>query len=210
MNTIIDALNWRYATKKFDPTKKISSADLDTILESLRLSPSSYGLQPWKFIVVKDEHTRAELRKSAWNQSQITDASDLIILCQFETMTSSHIDSYFESMAKTTGQAPEKLVGYKKMIQDSVNSISDEKAGAWMKQQVYIALGVATTTAAVLGIDSCPMEGFDNASFDLILGLQELGLKSAVLLPIGYRTADDAQASLKKTRFGINEVVIVK
>lgn len=208
MNNIINSLNWRYATKKFDATKKLSTEQLDTILEAMRLSASSFGLQPWKFVIVSNPETRATLRGAAWDQSQITDASTLIVLAARTDVDATFADAYIKSVADTRGMDVAALSGYANMIKGSIASRSPEAVKEWTAKQVYIALGTALTTAAQLEVDACPMEGFDNAKFDEILGLKEKNLTSCVCLTLGFRASDDETASYKKVRYAKEEVVI--
>jgi nitroreductase len=203
-----DHLNWRYATKKFDTTKKISKQDLAELLEVLRLSPSSYGLQPWKFIVVHNPELRKKLRSHAWDQAQITDADTLIVFCARQTMDENYVKNFVGSIAKTRGVAKESLSGYEQMMLGALKSKSPEGVFQWMKNQVYIALGFLLSECAQHKIDACPMEGFDHKKFDEILGLSQEGLESVVLCAVGYRAADDHYADLKKVRFDKNEVFI--
>lgn len=156
------ALLWRYATKKFDPTKKISEVELNEVLESLRLAPSSFGLQPWKFVIVKNPSIRQELVQYAWGQRQVADASHLIVLCSLGQMTSSHVNSFVNDMAKSHGVDRTSLKGYEDMMLGFISKLSPEAASQWMKDQVYIALGFLMYETAARGIDSCPMEGFDS------------------------------------------------
>lgn len=208
MKNIIEALNWRYATKKFDTGKKLTDAELSTLTESLRLSASSFGLQPWKFITVSNPEIRAKLREAAWDQPQITDASHLIVLVVKKNIDAAAVDEYMESTAKARNVGVESLKGYSDMIKGSFTGKSPEALREWASRQVYIALGTLLTTAAHEGIDACPMEGFDNQKFDEILGLDKLGLESRVLAAVGYRLTDDAAAKIPKSRFSREEVLL--
>lgn len=205
---MIEALNWRYATKKFDTSKKLTDAQLSTLTEALRLSASSFGLQPWKFIVVSNPEIRARLRAAAWNQPQITDASQLIVLAVKKNTDAAAVDAYMESTAKARGVSVESLKDYGDMIKDSFAGKSPEALKEWSSRQVYIALGTLLATAAHEEIDACPMEGFDPKKFDEILGLDAMGLESRALAAVGYRSADDAAAKLPKSRFSRDEVVV--
>jgi nitroreductase len=205
-----DYLNWRYATKKFDPTKKVSKEDLAELLEALRLAPSSYGLQPWRFVVVQDENLRKEIRKHAWNQPQITEASSLIVLCSLKIMDESHIKNYVVKMAQVQKVSVESLAGYEQLMTGAFKGKSADDVSHWMKRQVYLALGMFLSACAQKKIDACPMEGFDPKRVDEVLGLDKLGLESVVLCPVGYRANDDRHANLNKVRFDKNEVIIEK
>jgi nitroreductase len=217
MKNIIESLQWRYATKKFDTTKKLTPAQLDMLLTAARLSPSSFGLQPWKFVIVTDPAVRAKLREAAWGQSQITDASALIVFCVRKNIDDALVDTYMQSIATTRNVPLDSLKGFADSIKGSINSratagsapeAATSAAREWASRQVYIALGVLLTTAAHLDIDACPMEGFDPQKFDDILGLAALGLESRVLAAVGFRSADDTAAGMEKVRFPKEEVVV--
>jgi len=208
MKNILDALKWRYAVKAFDSTKKISDQDLSTIKESLVLTPSSYGLQPWKFLVITNDEIRAKLRPHSWNQSQITDCSHLVVLCRKTDMTEEHVDAYLADMAETQNTPIENYEGYRNMmIQNVVEGMQKTDKPAWMKNQVYIALGNLMTVCAAMEIDTCPIEGFDPAEYDKILGLADKGLASCVVCPIGYRSDDDAHQNDAKVRFSVEQMI---
>ena len=207
-NNSLDALAWRYATKTFDPSKKLSADQLNTITESLRLSASSYGLQPWKFIVVTNPEIRTKLRGAAWDQSQITDASALIVLAVQKTVDTAYVDRFVTSVSTQRNVPADALKGYADMMKSAITSRTPEGVKEWSSRQVYIALGTALTVAALEGIDACPMEGFDPQKADEILGLSKLGLESRVLLPVGFRSVEDKTAGYKKVRFTKEEVVI--
>ncbi len=205
-----DSLNWRYATKKFDPTKKLNKSQLDSLMEALRLSPSSFGLQPWKFVVVENPSLRQELRKHAWNQDQITDAAVLIVLCAKTKVDAVYIKKFIATIAKTTQAPLESLVGYEKTMLGAMGAKTPEVISEWSKRQVYIALGMLLSACAQAGIDACPMEGFDPKKFDELLGLSQEGIESVVLCAVGYRSQDDHYANSKKVRFERKEVFIEK
>lgn len=203
-------LNWRYATQKFDPARKIPEAEFLELLESLRLAPSSYGLQPWKFIVARDEGLRKDLRKHAWDQPQVTDASHLLVLCALKKINPDYVKDFTARAAKSRNVAPESLSGYEQAMLNSLKGMPAQALSDWMKRQVYLALGMLLAQCAHKKIDSCPMEGFDARKFDEILRLKKLNLESVVLCPVGYRAKDDQYAGLKKVRFSKNEVFIEK
>jgi len=207
MEKFIESLNWRYATKKFDTDKKVSESDVNDLIESLRLAPSSFGLQPWKFIIVTDRKIREQLKEHAYNQAQITDASHLIVLCVRTDVDEAHVDKFVESIAKTRGVSKESLNDYAQIMTGSVKSRSEHHVTEWSRRQVYIALGFLIFAASMKRIDSCPMEGFDSAKFDEILGLKKENLSSVVLCPVGYRSKDDGYAQAKKVRFSKNDVI---
>ena len=207
MSVLTDALTWRYATKKFDAAKKLPAADLEELLDVLRLSPSSYGIQPWTFLVVTDPAKRAELRKAAWDQAQVTDASHLIVLCAKTTLSKEDIDAYITDTASTRGVSEESLKPFHDMMMGSLSRQTPEGITGWNQKQVYIALGMLLSAAAQKKIDSCPMEGFDATAFDNILGLSAQGLTATVLCPVGYRAADDEAAQHAKVRFPKDKII---
>ena len=199
---------WRYATKKFDTTKKISTQDFAELLEVLRFSPSSFGLQPWKFVIVQDPELRKKLRPYAWDQAQVTDAGALIVFCALKKMDEDYVKRYVNILAEVRGVTKESLLGYEQMITGFLKSKGPQAVSEWMKNQVYIALGVFLAECAHRQIDACPMEGFDAEKFDEILELSQEGLESVVLCAVGYRAHDDHYAALKKVRFENNELFI--
>jgi len=201
MSKIIDALKWRYATKKYDTAKKLSEEQLAVLKESLRLAPSSYGLQPWHFIVVKNEEVRKKLREAGYDQSAFTDASDLIVLATEKNVDGKLIDAYIKDTASTRGIAEEELAGFRSMLEGAISAKGAEGASEWAARQVYIALGVLLTTASLEGIDATPMEGFDPNAVDQILGLKEQGLTSRVVVALGFRSSEDTYAKAKKVRY---------
>jgi nitroreductase len=207
MNKIIEDLNWRYACKEFDSTKKISDGDLDVLLESLRLTPSSYGLQPWKFVVVENPKLREELVGASWGQKQVQDASHLIVLCAPTVLDEKFVTDYVVDTAKTRGQEVSELDGFKKMMMMIPNK-SPEAQSIWSKNQSYIALGNLMTVCANMRIDSCPMEGFKPSEYDRILGLTEMGLTSVLVCPVGYRSEADKYSGLAKVRYTREELTI--
>ena len=206
--TLLEKLNWRYATKVFDPSKKVSDADFEILLESLRLTPSSFGIQPWKFVVVKNLEIREQLVSHSWDQRQVADASHLIVLCRLNQMTEKTVDEYMEYTAETRGVDVSELKGFSDMLKGFVNKMDAEQLSQWMENQVYIALGNLMTSASVLDIDACPIEGFSSTEYDRVLGLEEFGLNSVVLCPVGYRGENDKYAENPKVRFLSEEVIL--
>lgn len=205
---ILEKLNWRYATKAFDPNRKISDADWEVLEESLTLAPSSYGLQPYKFIVVDDPAIREKLRAAAWGQSQVTDASHLVVLAHKKVLTDADIERYVDRIVEVRGGSRESLVDYENLMKGSAKKAVDEGyIETWNSRQAYIALGFLLETAALLGIDATPIEGFDAAQFNEILGLEEYS--AVVICPLGYRNAEsDWLATLPKVRFPKEELFV--
>ncbi|MGN6639707.1 MAG: NAD(P)H-dependent oxidoreductase [Mucilaginibacter sp.] len=206
--SLVDKLNWRYATKKFDNTKKLSDKQLDELLKAVQLSPSSAGLQAYKVIVVEDAATREKLREAANNQAQITDASHVVIFASETNVDDAYAKGYIDLVAKTRQVERENLEGFERMIVNYIGGLTEEQKLAWSHKQTYIALGVLLTAAAELGIDACPMEGFNAAKFDEILGLKEKGLTTSVIACIGFRAGDDPYSKLVKVRRPEEELFI--
>jgi nitroreductase len=204
---ILEALNWRYAVKTFDASKKLSSEDLGTILESARLAPSSIGIEPWKFLVVNNPELRGKLRAAGYDQTKITDASHIVVIAA-RTDAAVLPDELIARTAKAQGKTTEELSQLHQMASGAIAGRSGETLELWLKSQTYIPLGIMIETAALLGIDACPMEGFDPAKVGEVLGLEAKNLKAVTMLAIGYR-GDDAFASLPKTRRPYDEIVEV-
>jgi len=194
---ILKALNWRYAVKIFDKDKKISEEDLNTILVSGILSPSSLGLEPWKFIVVKNPETRTKLFEVS-NQPKVTDASHLIVLT-YKTDIKEIINERLERTARIQNQKVEELDTYKTFLENGIKNKTEQELDSWLKAQSYIPLGIMTQTASLLDIDNCPMEGFQNDKVDEILNLKSQNLKSVTMLALGHRGIDP-QAEKPKIR----------
>lgn len=212
MNTITPAelhtsLNWRYATKSFDAAKKIETETLDALLESLRLTPSSFGLQPWKFIVVENTELRDQLRQQSWNQPQVTDASHLIVLAAKESISHADIEEWINCLAITQQTPLDQLAPLQGMIMQFTGAMSVEEMRQWNTRQVYIALGQLMTSAAVLGVDSCPLEGISAPAYDRILGLEHSGYATRVACALGYRSEHDKYATAPKARFAAEKII---
>jgi nitroreductase len=206
-DVVLSQLHWRYATKKFDPTKKISPEVWSKLEQAVVLAPSSYGLQPWKFIVVTSPDVRKQLHPASWNQPQIVDASHLVVFAAKNPPTPADVEKHIARTAHVRGVPVEALEGYKKMMLGSLAHMTEADAFAWATRQCYLALGVFLSSAALLGVDACPMEGFQAAKYDEILGLKTQGLGSVVIAAAGYRAADDPNATLAKSRLDVNEVI---
>jgi nitroreductase len=204
---LISSLRWRYATKKFD-TAQIIPADLwETLENSLVLTPSSFGLQPWKFLVVTDPGVRANLSPQSWGQPQVTAASHYVVLTARTDLDASDIDDWMKCMAEIQNSPPESIAGYRGVVEGFVQSMSTEARAAWNAKQAYIALGQLMTTAALLGIDACPMEGISPAGYDQVLKLEGSGYTTVVACALGYRSADDKYATIPKARFAASRVI---
>jgi nitroreductase len=205
---LLEQLNWRYATKQFDPTRKISATEWAALEQSLVLTPSSIGLQPWRFIVVDDPKVRAKLRSVSYDQSQVTDASHLVVLAAKIGLTEADVDAHIGHAAKIRGVEPAALAGLRAMALGSVvQQMNDAQRRDWAMRQTFIAAGVLLTSAAMLGIDACPMEGIEKPRYDEILGLSARGLSTAMIVTLGYRAATDKYAVAPKVRFPVSELV---
>ncbi|SDR66324.1 Nitroreductase [Gillisia sp. Hel1_33_143] len=200
MKNYIENLNWRYATKQFDPTKKISQEELDFLLEAIQLSASSYGLQPYEIIVVDNAQIQEKLKAAAWNQSQLTDASHVLVFANMKSVDENYVDAYMDTIAKTRKLKVEDLSGFKDMIKNTILQLSDEDQVQWTAKQAYIALGNLLSAAANFKIDVCPMEGFSAEEFDEILGLKERNLTAAAIATVGFRSAEDQTQFAAKVR----------
>lgn len=206
--SLIEKLNWRYATKKFDHTKKLSTEQLNDLLAAVRLAPASAGLQSYKVIVIEDPAIREQLRVAAHGQSQITDASQLIVLASETNLDEAYVKTFIDFVAEKRQIARENLAGYEQMLVGNVTRLNEDQRLVWANKQAYIALGVLLTAAAEMGIDACPMEGFNLALFDEILGLKEKGLSTAVIAAVGFRAEDDNYSKLLKVRKPEEELFI--
>ncbi len=209
-SNIIESLEWRYATKQFDNTKKVSDADMNEILEAGRLAPSSFGLQPWKFIAITDTKLREQLKAATWSQPQVCDASHLVVLAVRTDVNAEYVKDYVKKIAEVRKVPVESLKEYEDMMLGAVEGGSKNAQSVieWSTRQVYIALGFMLETAALKKIDACPMEGFEPDKYDEILGLKKQNLHAVVLMPVGHRAADDPALQKAKVRFDLNDVVI--
>lgn len=197
---IIDALNWRYATKRMTG-EKLPQEKVETVLDALRLSASSMGLQPYSVLVIENPELKKQLQPVAYNQPQIVECSHLLVFATWDDVTEKHVDKYIENIANTRGETKESLAGFKEMMMGTVNNLNPEQKHNWAARQAYIALGTALSAAALEQVDATPMEGFNPEEFDKILNLKEKGLKSVALMALGFRdSANDSLAKKKKVR----------
>lgn len=203
-------MKWRYATKKFDATKKVNEEDLEKLKEAIRLSASSYGLQLYKVLIIEDKALRQELRPAAWNQPQITDASHLLVFCNETAVTEENIQEYIDLKAAEQGMKAEDLKGYGDFIYSKWKDQSLEAQSNWTAKQTYIALGNLLAACGEMKIDACPMEGFEPAKVNEILGLEEKGLNAAVLCTLGYRSDEDETKDAPKVRKSIETLFEVR
>lgn len=200
MNSIHDALYWRYAAKEFDSTAKLTNEERDTILEAIRLAPTSYGLQPFRVVVVTNPDVRTKLRAVSFDQSKVTDADTFLVFCARTNVSPADTQEYIDRTMAVRGVDAASLEGFKGMINGTIASMNQEQSEAWAARQAYIALGFGLETAAIIGVDACPMEGFDAAQYNEILGLSAQGLSAKAAMAIGRRNPTDAYATYKKVR----------
>ncbi|HMT00796.1 MAG TPA: NAD(P)H-dependent oxidoreductase [Candidatus Absconditabacterales bacterium] len=206
-NQVIKALNRRYATKNFDSSKKVTDNDLEIILEAARLTASSFGLQPYEILVIKNQATREKLRHASYGQSQITEASHLIVLATRTDINDNLVEKYIENISMTRNMPLENLESFSEMIKNSLKHLDDEGKIKRAQKQTYIVLGNMLTTLALLEIDATPMEGFAVKEYDEILNLKEKNLTATLVLPVGFRSQQDPYISLKKVRKTPNEII---
>lgn len=203
-----DHLHWRYTTKKFDPSQKVSEKEFCSLLDVLRLSPSSYGLQPWKFVTVSQPEMRARLKEYAWGQPQVVDASHLIVCCARTAIDDAYIRRHMEQISKMRRVGLESLTKYEQSIRNFVRSQTQQELENWIKRQLYIPLGMLLDECAHRKIDACAMEGFDEKKVDAALDLEDQGVTSVVFCGVGYRAADDIYAGLERVRFESKDIFI--
>jgi nitroreductase/dihydropteridine reductase len=207
---LLEKMNWRYATKKFDPSKIVDDERIERILEAIRLAPTSSGLQPFEVFVVENKDIREQIKPIAWNQSQITEASHLLVFAAWDNYTAERINMMFDLVNTERGFSNEGWEAYRKMLLDTYVGRDPQVNFEHAARQSYIGLGLALTAAAFEGVDATPMEGFDPAALDEILDLRARGLRSGSVLPLGYRQAEgDWLVNLKKVRRAKEEFITV-
>lgn len=206
--SIIEKLNWRYATKKFDTTKQLSDSQLEILKEAFNLTALSYGLQTLKMVVVGDKSIRENLVALAFGQRQVADASHLLVLCIQNEIDTTDVEEHFDTVKAIRNTPDELLDPFKEQLKSTIETMPDSKKSDWATKQAYIALGNLMTVCAIEEIDSCPMEGFLPEELDKVLNLDKYELKSVLLLPVGFRAEDDMFASLKKVRKPISDTVL--
>jgi len=208
MSNIIESLSWRYATKKFDTNKKLSEEKINILKEAFNLTATSYGLQTISMLVISNEDIKKSLIEHAYNQKQVFEASHLLVICIQKDIKDKDVNDFFNNIKKIRNTPDPILDPFRNNLLKSMRDKSVEERQQWSMNQAYIALGNLMTVCALEGIDSCPMEGFNPEKYDEILNLKDMGLKSLLLLPVGYRAADDMFASFKKVRKDINKTII--
>ncbi len=206
---LVAALNWRYATQKFDPTRKIAEPEWQALEQALILSPSSIGLQPWKFYVVTEHATKERLMTAAWRQAQVVECSHFVVFTVRKNLGTDHVDRHIGRIVEVRGVTMESLEKFRKMTIGNLEKARAEgRLDTWQMHQVYIALGQFMASAAVVGIDTCPMEGFQPDKFDEILGAKGTDYASVVACAAGYRMPDERYAMMKKVRFRSEDVIV--
>lgn len=208
MSTFLENQNWRYATKKFDASKKITADDLAFLKEAIRLSTSSYGLQPYKVFIVENSELRAKLVAASYGQAQVADASHLLVFANELNFGEAGINQLAATICKTRELPLEAIQGYVDFMKGSITGLPEETRNIWTAKQTYLALGNLLNAAAELHIDVTPMEGFVPAQVNEILGLDKLGLNACLLAPIGYRHTEDETKNYKKVRKSNEELFI--
>lgn len=203
---IIDCYNWRYATQKFNPDKKIPNSDIKLIKESIRLAPTSYGLQLFKVIIIENKLKKEELRKLSYNQSQISDASHIFIFCNSTEVFEKDIDLYIKNKSISHEIPVEENKGYGDFLKKTLLKKESEEISIWTKNQIYIALSHLMTACASLKIDSCPIEGFDAFKYNSFLDINKKSLSAGVVAAIGYRSESDNSQHEKKVRKSIEDI----
>jgi len=205
---IIEKLQWRYATKKFESKALISKERLNVIKETFNLTATSYGLQPIKLLIISNKELQKELVKYSMNQEQVAQASHVLVFCIESNIDKEYIEKYFKRVQQTRHTPNSTLNPFKEFLIDDFKTRSIENTRSWTIKQAYLAMGNLLTVCAIEGIDACPMEGFEPSAYDELLALKEKGLESVLVMPIGYRAKDDMFADLKKVRKEINDSII--
>lgn len=205
---IINSLEWRYATKKFNPSKKLSNQQINTLKTAFNLTATSFGLQPVKMIVISDKELQEKFVAHSYYQRQVADASHLLVLCIENNTTSEDINAYFDLEKKVRNIDETVIANFRKQLIDMYHNKSIEEIQLSAIYQTYIILGNLMTVCAVEKIDACPLEGFIPEKIDELLNLKEQNLKSVLLLPVGFRADDDIMSEMKKVRKPINETII--
>lgn len=205
---ILEKLRWRYATKKFDNNKILPQKHIDTLTEAFNLTATSFGLQPLKLVVVKDKNLQAKLVQYSMDQQQVAQASHILIFCIDTTIDKTYIEAYFNRIKAIRNTSDEILDPFKEYLIDDFENQTQDDVEDWATKQAYLAMGNLLTVCAVEGIDSCPMEGFDPAKYDEIFKLKDKGLKSVLVMPVGYRAEDDMFADFKKVRKDVRDIIV--
>lgn len=207
--TLLGQLNWRYATQRFDPTRKVADEEWRALEQALVLTPSSIGLQPWKFMVVTDVAVKASLRAASWRQPQPEECSHFVVFAVRKDLDAGHVERHVDRIVEVRGVERESLAKFQSMtLRNLEKARAEGRLDAWQTHQIYIALGQFMACAAMVGVDTCPMEGIDAAKFDEILGLAGTDYATVVACAAGYRAVDDKYATTKKVRFRAEDVIV--
>lgn len=203
---LLEHLKWRYATKTFDSTRKVTEEDMHKLKEAIQLSVSSYGLQLYKVLVISSQGLKEELKVASWNQDQITDASHLFVFCNYTERKEEYVDAYIQSISQIQATPMDKLEGYGNLIKRSLIEMDETTWMSWSEKQTYLAMSTLLMACAELRIDACPMEGYEVEKYNRILGLDEQGLNASVIVPVGYRSKEDHTQFRKKVRKPFEEL----
>ncbi len=206
--SLLSGLRFRYACKKFDAARKIDAALWQTLEQAMILAPSSYGLQPWKFVVITNDAVKAKLPAISWNQTQPRDCSHMVVFAARKGISPADVEKYVQRIIEVRKAPAEALSDFKGMMLGTVTKTPPEQLDQWCARQCYIALGFLLSAAAMLGVDACPMEGIVGDEYDKLLGLDKFGYHATVAAAVGYRAADDWLAPMPKVRFNAGELVI--
>lgn len=203
-----EAMQWRYATKKFDPNQIVDEATVTQLLEATNLTATSYGLQPFKFVVIRNQPLQDQLVASSYGQRQVADASHVIVIAARTDVDAEYISQYIDLVESERGLAPGTMEDYKLTMTGTVTRMSPETMEQWTAKQAYLALGTILAACAMLKIDACPMEGFVSHEYNQLLGLGELNLNAVIAVPIGFRSSDDENQNAKKVRRPLSEMIV--
>ena len=206
--SILDKLQWRYATKKFDPTKKLGESQLQVLKEAFNLTATSYGLQPIKLLMIADDSLKQRLVEHSWGQKQVADASHLLVFCVINEIDEQYVVNYFERVKNIRNTPDEILKPFRSFLTNDFNNKTSEEIKAWATKQAYLAMGNLLTVCALEGIDSCPMEGIVPEKYDEVLQLPEKGVSTVLAMPVGFRAQDDMFANFKKVRKDLSESIM--
>lgn len=208
MSDIIEQLEWRYAVKKFDPSKKLSAEKLDKLKRAFNLTATSYGLQPIRLMVLEDQELQEKLVAHSYNQKQVAQASHLLVFCVETKVDGDYVKSYFERVKEIRGTSDQILNPFREYLVKEFSGKDKKEIKEWATRQAYLAMGNLLTICALEEIDACPMEGFDPEAYDQLLQLDEKGLSAVLVMPVGYRAADDMFAGFKKVRRTMSKSII--
>jgi len=203
----IDDLQWRYATKKFDATKKLSDEKVGILKDAFNLTATSYGLQPVKLLVISNPEIKEALVPMTMHQMQVKDASHVLVFCIEETISPEFVTTYFNLVHRVRNTSEEILEPFRNFLIEDFKQMPLDEVHAWAKNQAYLAMGNLLTVCAIERVDSCPIEGFSPEEYDIYFNLKEKGLRSVLVLAVGYRAEDDFFSEFKKVRKGVSSIV---